>query len=271
MQHRRSQAGEFQHLVTADLGHQLGIGHLAWIRGQHTRHIGVDLAGVGAERRGKSNGRGVRSAAAQGGDLRDSAAAAAGALKPGHHHDGAVRQATLHPVGADLEDARTAVGGFGDDADLRAGHRHSAHPKSVQSHRQQCDRHLLAAGQQHVHLPSRRVGVDRCRQPGEFVGGVPHGGDHHDHVVAFLPAAGDALSHGLDALDAADGGAAELLHQQGHARDPSNAGVSHPSRPSRKASSGGDPRFSRASTSSRRPSRERNRLAGRPCSCLRIT
>ena len=264
MQHRRSEAGQFQHLVTADLRHQLGIGHLARICGQHTRNIGVDLAGVSTERRRQSNGGGVRSATAQGGDLRDSAAAAAGALKSRHHHDGTLRQAALHPVGADLENASAAVGGFGDDADLRSGHRHSAHPKSVQRHRQQRDRHLLAAGQKHVHFPSRRVGIDRCRQSGQFVGGVAHRRDHHDHVVALFAAAGDALSHGLDALDAADGGAAELLHQQGHARDPRNAGVSHPSRPSRKASPGGDPRFSRASTSSNRPSRERNRLAGRP-------
>ena len=86
----------------------------------------------------------------------------------------------------------------------------------MQSHRQQGDGHLFAGGQQHVHLPLRRIAVDGASLGGEFIGGVAHG-RHHDHeVIAVFLASGDALGNGLNALNAANGGAAEFLHQQSH-------------------------------------------------------
>ena len=47
MQHGRAQAGQLEHLVAGDRVHQLGIGHLARIGGEHPGHIGVDLTGIG--------------------------------------------------------------------------------------------------------------------------------------------------------------------------------------------------------------------------------
>ena len=86
----------------------------------------------------------------------------------------------------------------------------------MQRHRQQRDRHLLAGGQQHVHLPLGGRAADRPSQARELIGGVAHG-RHHDHqIVAGLAAGGDALSHGLDPFHIGHGGAAELLDQQGH-------------------------------------------------------
>ena len=86
----------------------------------------------------------------------------------------------------------------------------------MQSHRQQGDGHLFASGQQHVHLPLGRVAVDGTSFGGEFIGGVAHG-RHHDHeVIAVFLAGGDALGNGLNALNAANGGAAKFLHQQSH-------------------------------------------------------
>ena len=86
----------------------------------------------------------------------------------------------------------------------------------MEGHRQQGHRDLLARGQQHVHLPLGRVGVDGGSESGEFIGGVPHR-RHHDHqVVALVTTAADALGHGLDALDACHRGSAKFLNQQGH-------------------------------------------------------
>ena len=49
MQHGGPKAGEFQHFVAADRLHQLGIGDLARIGAEDTRHVGVDLAGIGPQ------------------------------------------------------------------------------------------------------------------------------------------------------------------------------------------------------------------------------
>ena len=108
------------------------------------------------------------------------------------------------------------MGGFGDDPGLGAGHRNGRNPFGMEGHRQQGHGHLFTCGQQHVHLPLGRVGVDGGSESGEFIGGVPHR-RHHDHqVVALVTAAADALGHGLDALDACHRGSAKLLNQQGH-------------------------------------------------------
>ena len=56
MQHRSPQAGQLEHFVTADLVHQLGVGHPAGVGGEHPGYIGVDLAGVGPECCGERHG-----------------------------------------------------------------------------------------------------------------------------------------------------------------------------------------------------------------------
>ena len=49
VQHGGAEAGQLQHLVAGHRVHQLGVGHLAGVGGEHPRHIGEDLAGVGPE------------------------------------------------------------------------------------------------------------------------------------------------------------------------------------------------------------------------------
>ena len=41
-----TQAGEFEHFIAAHLRHQLGIGHLARIGGEHPWHVCIDFAGI---------------------------------------------------------------------------------------------------------------------------------------------------------------------------------------------------------------------------------
>ena len=49
VEHCCTQAGEFKHFIAAHLRHQLGIGHLAWIGGEHPWHIGINFAGICTE------------------------------------------------------------------------------------------------------------------------------------------------------------------------------------------------------------------------------
>jgi len=175
------------------------------------------------------------------------------------------------------------MGGFGEDAHLRPGHRYGRYPEGVQRHRQQRDRHLLPGGQQHVHLPLGWVAADGASQPCELISGVAHG-RHHDHqIVPCLAAVGDALGYCLDPLHIGHGGAAELLDQQGHGEQ-RRAGADTAltadcptwpqganRKPSRKASPGSAPRLRAASTSRSWRSSARKRAGLRPRICLRIT
>jgi hypothetical protein len=50
----------------------------------------------------------------------------------------------------------------------------------VQGHGEERDGHLLARGEQHVHLA--RIGAgETARRAREAVGRLAHGGDDHDH------------------------------------------------------------------------------------------
>ena len=218
MEHGGAQAGQFQHLVAAHRLHQLRVGHLAGIGGEHSGHIGVDLAGVGAEGRCQGHRRGVGAAPAEGGDLRGTRGAAAGALEPRHHHHLALLQEAQQPIGSHLQDAGAAMGRFRHDSHLGSGHRHRRDPLGMEGHRQQRDRHLLPGGQQHVHLPPGRIGADRPGQPREFIGGVAHRRHHNHQVMAVFPAGGDPPGHRLDAFHIGHGGPSEFLYEQGHRR-----------------------------------------------------
>ena len=55
-------------------------------------------------------------------------------------------------------------------------------------------------------------------EPLEVVGGLAHGRDHDDDVVAGAPGAHDVLGDGTDAVGVGDRRAAELLHEQAHDR-----------------------------------------------------
>ena len=114
------------------------------------------------------------------------------------------------------------MGGFSHDSHLGSGHRNRWYPQLMQGHREQGNRDLFSGGEQHVHLPLRRSGADRFRLGGELVCGVAHGRHHNHQIIAVFFAVGDAPGDGLQAFHAADGRAAELLHQQGHQRGPMN-------------------------------------------------
>ena len=58
----------------------------------------------------------------------------------------------------------------------------------------------LARGQQHVHFAPWWHGVDLGGKVEQLIGGIAHGGTHHDNVVALLLGGHDALRNGADAV-----------------------------------------------------------------------
>ena len=57
---------------------------------------------------------------------------------------------------------------------------------------------------------------DVVGQLDEVVGGLAHRARHDDHIVAVTTGEGDVLGDGTHAVGVGDGGAAVLLHDQGH-------------------------------------------------------
>ena len=114
-------------------------------------------------------------------------------LEPGHDHHVPLAQGVADPPGSHVEDARLAVQGVGDDPRLRPGERLGRHPQVGDGHGQQRHGDALPRRQQHVHLPRRRVGGDPPGQRDQVVGAVPHGRDHHHHVVPGQPGRDHAL------------------------------------------------------------------------------
>ena len=120
--------------------------------------------------------------------------------------------------GRDVDDAGRAVLGVRDHAGLAAGERAGVVAQAADRHGEQRHRDALAGGEQHVELARRRDRRDLVGEVEQLVGGVAHGADGDDDVVAGLARLDDALRDALDALGVGDGGSAELLHDQAHER-----------------------------------------------------
>ena len=120
VQDLRARGRHLEHLLGGDPVELAGGRDDPRVGGEDAVDVGVDLADVGAERRGERDGRGVGGAAAERGDvlgvLRD-------ALEAGDDRDRAVLDGRLDPARRDVDDLRLAVRGVGDHAGLRAGER----------------------------------------------------------------------------------------------------------------------------------------------------
>ncbi len=212
-QHLGAARRHFEHLLEGHRVELAGVVHNPGIRAEDAVHVGVDLADVGVQGGGQGDRGGVRPAAAQGGDV---PGVLADALEPGDQHDAPLVERFLQPAGRDLEDLRVAVGAGGDDAGLRAGERARLRSQRFDRHGHQRVGDALAGGQQHVELPRRRGRAHLLRQVHQVVGGVAHGGDHHDDVVPLLLGRDDALGDAADPIGVGHRGSAVLLHDERH-------------------------------------------------------
>ena len=167
-------------MIAIDLA---GLRHDARVGGEDAVDVGVDLADVGAEGSGEGDGRGVGSAAAERGDV---ARLAVEALEAGDDGDGALVERLAEPAGGDVDDARGAVLGIRDHAGLAAGEGAGVVAEAADGHGEQRHRDALAGGEQHVELAGRRDRRDLVGEVEQVVGGVAHGADGDDDLVARL-------------------------------------------------------------------------------------
>ena len=114
---------------------------------------------------------------------------------------------------------------FGEDPGLGSGQAHSFDSPADDCHRQKGHGDSLAGREQHVHLPRRWVGGDRLGQFDQFVGGVPHGRDHHHHLVAGLSRGDDPVGYRVDSLRVSNRGAAVFLNDERQERSKSPGGL----------------------------------------------
>jgi 2-polyprenyl-6-hydroxyphenyl methylase/3-demethylubiquinone-9 3-methyltransferase len=146
--------GELQHLLVADPLHLARGGHHVRVGGVDAVDVGVDLAHVRLERRRHGHRRGVRAAAAEGGDV----AGAVDALEARDDRDAAALECLGDGVDVHVADAGARERAVGEDLHLVAEQRHRLAALGVDRHRQQAHRHLLAGGRHHVELALARIG-----------------------------------------------------------------------------------------------------------------
>ena len=121
-------------------------------------------------------------------------------------------QLRLDALGINPFNAGVGMDGGRLDAHLpgRQGYAGQAH--GLQGHGAEGDADLLSCGKEHIQLPLGGVGVDLPRLFNQVVGGVPLGGQDHNHVIALDVGLRDDSCDILDALGILHGAAAEFLY-----------------------------------------------------------
>ena len=171
LHHLGALVGELHHLLVADDVELPGAALDARIGGVDARDVGVDLAAVGVKARGQGDGRRVRAAAAQRGDLGGVDVARGGrrvetlarrdahALEAGDDDDLAGGELGPDAPRVDARDARLAVAAVRGDAGLRPGQADRRDAQRVERHRHEGRALVLAGREQDVELA--RVGLVR--------------------------------------------------------------------------------------------------------------
>jgi hypothetical protein len=108
------------------------------------------------------------------------------------------------------------VFGIGAEASLASGIGAGLLAHALDRHGEERHRDALPRREQHVEFAASGERGDLVGQVQKFIGGVAHGRDHDDDLVARLAGLDDALRHSLDALRIGERRAAVLLHDQAH-------------------------------------------------------
>src|SRR6266508_97491 len=118
----------------------------------------------------------------------------------------------------DLLDAGAGERAVGQDADLVAEQRHRAPAFGVDRERDQADAHLLARRRDHVELALVGALAHLLGEREQAVGLARHRRHNDHHLVALALGLEAAARDRPDALDRADRGTAEFLHDEQGAR-----------------------------------------------------
>ena len=212
MEHLGPQCGQLQHLVVRNFLQHLRALDGAGVGGKDAVHVGINLTQVRVEHSGQGHRRGVRAAAAQGGNV----VVFVDALEAGDDDNGLLVQLRQDPFGVNALDAGVSVGGVGAEPRLPPGQGDDRIAHSLNGHGAQGTGNLLPGGQEHIHLPLGAVGIDFSGLGDEVVGGVPLGGEHHHHVMAAAVSLCDNAGHVADAVGVRNGASAEFLYNESH-------------------------------------------------------
>ena len=212
-EHARACGGELEHFVKRDFVELASMGHQPWIGSVDALDVGVDLANIRLMGGCQRHCGGVRTSPAERGDL---LTVGIDALKTGHDHNVPAVDALLDAGAPYLSDLGLSVGGISENPGLGAGQRDGRDVLIMERHRQKRHRNAFSSGEQHVHLPGGRSATHVVRQLDQIVCGGTHGRHHDNDIIAATPGVGDPTRHTLDPLGICDGGAAELLNNEGH-------------------------------------------------------
>ena len=209
--HLRAIAGELQHLFVVHLVQLAGFGHQPGVGGVDALDVGVHLAARCFQAGGERDRGGVGTAAPQ----RGSVQVLGDALEARHDDYAAQLQLARDPFGLHQCYAGTPVAGVGAYAGLRAAQADGLVAQRAQGHGYQRAGNQLARGEQQVELSRLRPARNLARQLDELVGGVAHGRDHADDVVAGVARPPDSLSHVSNLGGVGQRASAILLDYQG--------------------------------------------------------
>ena len=213
LEHLGPERGQLQHLLERDPVELARLGGDPRVGGIDPVHIRVDVAALGAKRRGERHRRGVRAAAPERGD----AALGADPLKPGDHgHAHAFAEFRGDVGGGDLLDPGGGMRRIGPQRHLPAlpAARGDIHFLQGQRHQPGGDG---LAGADHGIVFARIVERRDLAHPAdELVGLARHGRDDDDHVMAARDLDADPLGRAADPVGIGDRGAAEFHHENGH-------------------------------------------------------
>ena len=205
---------QFEHLLVGDLWKERRVANDAGVRAEDSVDIGVDLALIGAQRCGESDGGRVRSAPSEGGYL---LRVGVDALEAGNDHDLPIIKAFLDPEGPDVNDLCRPVVCGRQDACLRSSEAHRGDAEIPKRHGTQGHRDSLAGRQQHVQLPRVVVVADAACQIDKAVRRIAHRGDNNQNCVSCGVRLGNPSGDMADSPGIRNRGPAVLLNNQSHA------------------------------------------------------
>ena len=212
LQHLGAQGSQLQHFLVGNLLHFRSFGNDPRIGGVDPVDIGVDLADIGLERRRHRHRRGIRTAAAEGGDI----AFLVDPLKAGDDENRAVFQIFAHAFVVDRLDPRLGKDAVGDDRDLVAHVALGLVTHGLQAHGQQGNGDLLSGCHQHVVLTLAGKLADFIGHGHQFIGFARHRRNNDYHIVAVIVGLGDATGNIANPVDGSDRCPTVLLHNEGH-------------------------------------------------------